>query len=237
MIRFHRSRACTCLVDLAAEGQLPRPVGLHRLHERVGHQHRQVEHAQPRRVGLGGDEVLDIRMVAAHRGHHRAAARACRHDRAAHRVPDIHEDSGPRHPPPRPFHRRALGPDGREVVADAAALLHGQRGLFQHASKMPPMLSGIVPMTKQLNSVTDRPCPPRRDPARGKVAEILERLVEALFPRRRVGFSTAASAPAIRRHVSSTVVDRAADRRSFRKTTVLHVPDLFGDRRGETGHG
>ena len=26
-------------------------------------------------------------------------------------------------------------------------------------SKMPPMLSGMVPMTKQLNSVTDRPVP------------------------------------------------------------------------------
>jgi hypothetical protein len=27
------------------------------------------------------------------------------------------------------------------------------------ASKIPPMLSGIVPMTKQLNSVTERPVP------------------------------------------------------------------------------
>ena len=63
-------------VDLAVKYQIPRRVGLYGLHEIVCHQHRQVEHPQARRVGFCANKVLDIRVIAAHRGHHRAAARA-----------------------------------------------------------------------------------------------------------------------------------------------------------------
>ena len=63
------------LVGLAAEHQRPIGIGLDGRHERIGCQDREVEILQPAGLSLGGDEVLDVRMVAAHRRHHRAAAR------------------------------------------------------------------------------------------------------------------------------------------------------------------
>src|SRR5207244_12025007 len=71
------------------EGELPWRVVLDCLHERVGDEHRQVKHAQPPGLLFGLDEVLDVGMVAAQGGHHRAAAIASAHYRPAHRVPDI----------------------------------------------------------------------------------------------------------------------------------------------------
>ena len=65
------------------------------------------------------------------RRHHRAAAIAGAHDRAAHRVPHIHEGQRPRGVGADALHRRAARPQGREIVADAAALLHRQRRLAQ----------------------------------------------------------------------------------------------------------
>ncbi len=100
------------LEDLAAELQFPRPISLHRIHERIGDKDRQVEHPQAGRVFLGLDEGLDVGMVAAHGGHHRAAARACRHDGAAHRIPDIHEGQGPRGIGGDAFHLGAARADG-----------------------------------------------------------------------------------------------------------------------------
>jgi hypothetical protein len=102
------------------------------------------------------------------------------------------------------------------------------------ASKMPAMLSGIVPITKQLNSVTDRPVPaPADDPARGQVFEILQRGVEPVFPGGRVGLDRGQRP----RDAAPGVLDRAVDGRAVGLLeAVLHVPDLFGDRGGETGH-
>ena len=73
------------------EVQIVVRAGLHGLHEGVGDQHGHVEHAQTRGVGLGGDEIFHIRVVATHGRHQRAAAGACGHDGAAHGVPDIHD--------------------------------------------------------------------------------------------------------------------------------------------------
>ena len=69
-------------------------------------------------------------MVAAQRGHHGAAARAGRHDGAAHGVPHVHEADRARGVGADALHQRALGAQRGEVVADAAALLHGERGFL-----------------------------------------------------------------------------------------------------------
>ncbi len=71
--------------------------------------------------------VFDVGVIAGERRHHRAAPRPGRHDGAAHRVPHFHERDGAGRIRAHAFDGRALGPKGREVVADAAALLHGQR--------------------------------------------------------------------------------------------------------------
>ena len=71
-------------------------------------------------------------MVAAHRRHHRPATATGRHDRAAHGIPYIHESQRSRGIRRNALHLGTLRSDRREVVTDAAALLHGQRGLFQH---------------------------------------------------------------------------------------------------------
>ena len=46
-----------------------------------------------------------------------------RHDGATHGIPHIHERQRARRIGPHPLHPRALGPQGGEVIADAAALL------------------------------------------------------------------------------------------------------------------
>ena len=119
------------LVDMAFEVEVPVRVGLHRGHERVADQHREIEIGEAALRLLGRDELLDVGMIAGERRHHRAAARARAHDRAAHRVPHIHEGDGAGGIRADAFHRRALGAQRREVVADAAALLQRQRGLAQ----------------------------------------------------------------------------------------------------------
>ena len=124
--RARRHRA----VDLAVEDEVPRLVVAHGANEGVRHQHRQVEVAQAGRIGLGVDEGLDVGMVAAQRRHHGAAPRARRHDGAAHGVPHVHEADGARGVRADALHQRALGAQGGEVVADAAALLHGERGFL-----------------------------------------------------------------------------------------------------------
>ena len=74
-----------------------------------------------------------------------------------------------------------------------------------NASKMPAMLSGIVPMTKQLNSVTERPVPA---PAMIRPAGRKRKSSSAAWkrPSHLAGSaSTEARSRATRRHVSSTV--------------------------------
>ena len=99
-------------IHLAAELQIPVGIGLDRRHEGIADQNRQVEIGQPPRRTLGGDEILDIRMIDAQRRHHRAAPRPGAHDGAAHRVPHIHERHGARGVGTHALHQRALGPQG-----------------------------------------------------------------------------------------------------------------------------
>ena len=108
----------------ALEHQIPVAARLNRIHKRIGDQHRHVKHPQTGRVMLGSDEILNVGVIAAHRRHHRPAARACGHDRAAHRVPNIHERQRARGIRRHTMHNRALGADRAKVIPDPAALLH-----------------------------------------------------------------------------------------------------------------
>ena len=116
-------------IDAPAEDERPVGVPLHGLHEWVGDEYREVEIAQPPRVGLGGDELLDVRMIAAQGRHHGAAPLTGRHDGAAHGVPDVHEADGTRGIRADARDRRPARPQRREIMPDAAPLLHRQRRL------------------------------------------------------------------------------------------------------------
>ena len=108
--------------------QFPWGIILYRLHEGISDKHRQIKHTQAARVLFGFDKGFYIGVVAAQGRHHGAAPMARRHDGTAHGVPDIHEGQGTGGIGAHPFDPRAIGPQGGEVIADAAALLHGQRG-------------------------------------------------------------------------------------------------------------
>ncbi len=80
---------------------------------------------------LGVDEFLDVGVVAAQHPHLRAAARARRLDRLARAVEDAHVGDRAAGARVRALHLGALGPDGGEVIADAAAAAHGLGGFLQ----------------------------------------------------------------------------------------------------------
>ena len=88
-MRFHSSSACYGLADrYRRRTDSHAAYGLHGGHEGVRDQDGHVEDPQAAwRIGFGRDEVVDVRVVAAHGRHHRAAARACGHNRAAHCCP------------------------------------------------------------------------------------------------------------------------------------------------------
>src|SRR5262245_59535258 len=68
-------------------------------------------------------------MVAAQSAHHGAAACSGRTDGAAHGVPYGHEARRAGSVCADPLNRRTARSQRGEIVADAAALLHGERGL------------------------------------------------------------------------------------------------------------
>ncbi len=222
------------LVGRAGEFELPRRVFLDRGHEGVGDEDREVEHAQPARLALRLDEGLDVGMVAAQRPHHGAAAVAGAHDGSAHRVPHIHEGERPRGVGADALHRRALGPQRREVVTDAAALLHGQRGFAQMGEDP----GHVVRHGAHDEAVEERDAAPAAgagdDAPGGQEAEAFERLAEARGPLRahrvllRLGKS--------RRDALPGILDRLVERLAVRPLEpVFHVPDLLRDR-GDARH-
>jgi len=77
-------------------------------------------------------------------------------------------ESGPDASAPTPFTGAPRGPQGRKIVTDAAALLHGQRGLAQMGEDSAHIVWDR-PITKQLNRVTDRllPAPATTRPRAG----------------------------------------------------------------------
>ena len=117
-------------IDDAVEDQIPRRIGLDGGHEGVGDEDGQVEVAQARCIGLHTDEGLDVRVIAAQGRHHGAAASAGGHDGAAHGVPHVHETDGARCVRADAFDRSAFGTQRREIMPDAATLLHRKRGFL-----------------------------------------------------------------------------------------------------------
>ena len=95
-------------------------------------------------------------------------------------------------------------------------------------SKMPAMVSGIVPMTKQLNSVTLRsvPAPAVTRPAgRNRKSSSAARN----FGAQSAGVSsTAASARAMRSQLSSTVASRGVPSASFRRYFISQICSAMG---------
>ena len=220
-------------IDAAIKHQLPRTIGLDRIHEGIGDQHRQVEHPQARGVFLGLDERLNIRVVAAHGGHHGPPARACRHDGAAHRVPDIHKGQGARSIRRHTLHLGPARADGGEVIADAATLLHGQRGLFQPVENA----AHAVGDSAHDKAVEQRDIPARasarRDAACGQEFEASQRAIESLFPDGGLFFHLGQCA----RNAAPAVLNRAVNRGAIRLfEAVLHVPDGFGNGGGKRRH-
>ena len=105
-------------------------IGFHRLHEGVGDADGDIEVLQIAPV-LGVDEQFDIRVVAAHHAHLRTPPRAGGFDGFAGAVEYAHVRHRTAGARLRAFDQRALGSDGGEVIADAAAAPHGFGGFFQ----------------------------------------------------------------------------------------------------------
>ena len=221
-------------VGLPVEHQIPIGIGLHGLHEGVRHQHGDIEHPQPGRVRLRGDEILHIRVVAAHTRHHRPPAGACGHDRPTHRIPHIHEAQRARGIRRNPMHRSALGANGGEIISDPAALLHRQRGLFQHVENTAHAVGDRAhDKTVEQRHGTVRPST-GGNPARGQETEIVQRGFESGLPPRGILLhlrqGTGNPGPA--------VLYGAVNRRAVGfLQAIFHVPDRLGDRRCETAHG
>jgi hypothetical protein len=101
------------------------------------------------------------------------------------------------------------------------------------ASKMPSMLSGMVPMTKQLNSVTSRPVPAPAGCGLRAGSGNPRAPRRIALPGRGVGLDRRQRAG----DAGPGVLDRGVARRAVGGLeAVFHVPDLRGDRGGKAGH-
>ena len=212
----------------AAEDELPGRVLFHRLHEGIGDQDREIEHAQAPRLALGVDEGFDIRVIATQRRHHRAAAIARTHDGAAHGVPHIHEGKRARRIRAHTLYRRALGAQRREIVADAAALLHGQRGFFQILEDAGHVV-GDVPHDEAIEEGDlAAGAGPGQDAARRQEAEIGQSLVKPWLPAARVALGLGERLG----HPPPAILDGLVHSPAARRfEPVFHVPDLLGEGR------
>ena len=116
--------------------------------------------------------------------------------------------TGPEASAPMRCDERALGPERREVVADAAALLHGQRG-FLHVVED----GAEVVLDRPMHEAVEQRHRAARagageDAAAGQEAEVADGVMEArahFSCARLPPFSRAAAARATRQNVSSSV--------------------------------
>ncbi len=221
------------MIDLAVELQFPWAIGFDGLHERILYQNRDVEHPQTCGVGFGGDEILNIRVIAAHRGHHRPAAAARAHDGAAHGVPDVHERQRPRGICRHPHHIRALGADGREIIADSPALLHRQSGLFQHIENAAHAVGDRAhdeTIEQRHTPLGARPC---GDAPCGQEFEILKCLIKRVFPSLSVFFNAGQGSC----NTAPAVFDRLVNGGAIRLfEAVFHIPNLLCNRGSKAAH-
>src|SRR5690606_37474578 len=127
------------------------------------------------------------------------------------------------------FYRGALGAKRREVIADAAALLHGEGGFLQILENAFHRVGDFT----HHEAVEERDIAPGTracdDAASGEKAIAVHCLAEACGPMSAVlrlfGFSQC------RGDTGPCIRDRAVKRRPvLRMEAVFHVPDLFGNR-------
>ncbi len=138
--------------------EIPCAVAFHRAHEIVGDRDADVEIRQVA-VVLGVDELLDVGMVAAQDAHLGAAPRAGRLDRLATAVEHPHIRNRAAGGGMRAAHERALGPDRRKIVADAAAAPH-RLGRFhqRHVDAGPPVHLLRHRVADRLHEAIDQRC-------------------------------------------------------------------------------
>ena len=212
----------------ATEAEIPVGIAGDGFHERVGRQHRKIEIAQAAGLTLGGDEILDIRVVAAHSRHHRTAPRTGGHDGAAHRIPNIHEGERAGGIRPHAAHGGTLGPQRGEIVADPAALLHGECRLAQIVENAAEIVADIAHDEAVEQGHFPVGAGAGKDAASRQEAEILQRRVEGRPSQFTGCFSTAARARATRAQLSSMLRSTGVPSAAFRR--YLALPDLAGDR-------
>ena len=215
-------------VQVAVEGEAPIGVIANGVHEGVGDEHREVEHAKPAGFVLGVDEGFDVGVVAAKRCHHRAAAVPGAHDGAAHRVPHVHEGEGAGGVGANAEDPGAARSQRREVVADAAARLHGERGLLEVLEDARHVvLDGAHDVAVEEGDVSPR----ARDDAPGREEAVVgERLHEGgvvLGPRLVLGFRRGEGGGDARPGRVDVGVEGLAGLVVLQ--TVFHVPDVFCD--------
>ena len=209
------------------EREPPFPVALHRLHELVRHQQRQIELAQPAVLALGADELEHVRMTDIEGSHLRSAAAAGRGDREAHLVVDIHERQRSRCIGTGAAHVGTARTQGRELVADAAARLQGEARLVHLVQDVVHRIAdgardGAVDgggrgLVLERAGVGGHAA--RRNRSMAQCPQ--ERLVPLLAQFRRLHVRERA------RHALVRVVHRPVDRRAvLRDQAVLLVPDV-----------
>jgi hypothetical protein len=166
-------------------------------------------------------------MIAGQGRHHRAAAIAGAHDRAAHRIPHVHERQRPRSVGADAVDRSAARPQGREVVA----LLHRQGGLAQ----MGEDAAHVVGDRPHHEAVEQRHLPTAagagEDAAGRQELEIGHGGAEAFGPFRGLALGRGERF----RHPPPGILDRAVERlarRSFQ--AILHIPNALRDRADES---
>ena len=221
--KLHRPQT---VIDLPLKNQIPRLIGLDRRHKGIRDQNRDIKHPQTRRIAFCGNEIQNIRVITAHSRHHRAAPAACRHNRAAHSIPNIHKGEGARGIRSNALHLCPFGTNGREIISDAAALLHGQRGLFQHV-KNPAHTVGNCAHDKAIEqSHTPLCASPSGDASGRQKFEIGQSIIELRLPFGGCGLDRGQRA----RDALPAVFDGLIDGRTIRLfEAVFHIPDLFGD--------
>ena len=173
-------------------------------------------------------------MIAAQRGHHGAAARAGRHDGAAHGIPHVHEAHRPGCVGADALHQRALGAQRGEVMADAAALLHGERGFLDVVEDG----AEVVLDAAHHEAIEEGDVAARagagQDASRRQEGEIGHGLGEGLLPALAgaLGLGGGDRGGHARPGILQAMIDGAA---IDRLQAVLHVPDLLGNRRNSGG--
>ena len=220
-------------VNLPFKHQIPIAIRLHRRHKRIRYQHRNIEHAQPRRIRFRSNKIFNIGVITAQCGHHRATARSRAHNGAAHTVPDIHERERPRCICSHALDQSAFGADRAKIIPDPSALLHGQRGFLEHIKNT----THIIGHRAHHKAIEQRDFALRPgasgNPPGGQKFKIFQSGVEFFFPNTGLGLN----AGQILGNAPPALFDARIDRFIIRRfQPIFHIPNLFGNRCRKSAH-